>query len=412
MIRLRHLLIGVPLAVLPLLVLPFTVTASVADSVERYGASAEAGGVRISVLQNDNQDLPEVSRVPLAAVDQAGGGGLGFSHAMSTYLDYGSAGEAVATAVVPGFASCAPDPKTGQPPPACFPPADAQYPGHQDSSIGQPAPGPSATAHAEELSAKAYATYVGTLGSTGQSVEGMSSSATSLISPDGTITTTAHAFIAEAVIGPFTFNKIDVTAVVSSANGTGRVEQSSVKIGQVLANGNEVSLTDQGLTVGPVSVPTISATGTPTAGLASFTAELISPEQTLNGPEAKLTVTGIKVTENEQDPSGTALATEYELGFASVDASLTPATGMSALGGLTVGFPGGLSSLPGTGPLSAGNFPSAIQQPPAIKAAPAPRLFVPVASRKPLAMAFLGWEALVMCGVAAWVWARKTVAVA
>jgi hypothetical protein len=31
------------------------------------------------------------------------------------------------------------------------------------------------------------------------------------------------------------------------------------------------------------------------------------------------------------------------------------------------------------------------------------------ASRKPLAVAFLGWEALVMCGVAAWVWARKTV---
>ena len=38
-----------------------------------------------------------------------------------------------------------------------------------------------------------------------------------------------------------------------------------------------------------------------------------------------------------------------------------------------------------------------------------PKLYLAAQSRKPLAMAFLGWEALVMCGVAAWVWARKTV---
>ena len=106
------------------------------------------------------------------------------------------------------------------------------------------------------------------------------------------------------------------------------------------------------------------------------------------------------------DPAGVAQPA------VTVDTSLTASTGMSGLGGLSLAIPGGLSSLPGTGPLSAGNFPSTIQQPPAVKAAPAPRLFVPVASRKPLAMAFLGWEALVMCGVAAWVWARKTVAVA
>lgn len=417
--RLRHLLIGVPLAALPLFVLPFTVAASVPDTVEHYGASAQAGGARIFAYNNDNSDLIVDSKFPLAFADQAGGAGLGYSSAESSFYDYGPAGATLLDAVQPGATNCAPT--AGQPPPACLPPAHAQYPGTPDSTIypGQQTPGapgtppsngPSAVAHADELGSKSQATYVGTLGSTGSGMEGVSSYATTTLGADGKIITTAHSFIAEAVVGPFTFQKIDVTAVVSSANGTGEVDQASVKIGSVLANGNEVSLTDQGLTVGPENTGPISTVGSQTLGLTSFTAELVAPEQTLNGPEAKLALTGVKVTAAGTDPSGTGVQQEFDLGFASVDTSLTPSSGLSAgLGGLSLGVPGGLSSLPGTGPLTAGNFPSAIQQPPAVKAAPAPRLYVPVASRKPLAMAFLGWEALVMCGVAAWVWARKTV---
>jgi len=420
--KMRHLLIGVPLAALPLFVLPFTAFASVPDTVEHYGGSAQAGGARIFVFNNDNADLIVDSKFPLAFADQAGGSGLGYSSAESSYYDYGPAGATLLDAVQPGATNCSPDPTTGAPPPSCVPPAHAQYPGTPDSSIypGQatpgapgtpPSSGPSATAHATELGSKSSATYVGTLGSTGSGMEGASSYATTVLSADGKITTTAHSFINEAVIGPFTFNKIDVTAVVSSANGTGTIDQASVKIGSVLANGNEVSLTDQGLTVGPVNTGPISTSGSSIAGLTSFTAELVSPEQTLNGAEAKLTVMGVKVTASGTDPSGTGVQQEFDLGFAAVDTSLTPSSGLSGLGGLSLGIPGGPSSLPGTGPLSAGNFPSAIQQPSVAKSAPAPRLFVPVASRKPLAMAFLGWEALVMCGVAAWVWARKTVMV-
>jgi hypothetical protein len=193
MIKLRHLLIGVPLAALPLFALPFTVTASVPDSVERYGASAQSAGTRIFVFQNDNADLIVDSSFPKAFADQTGGGGLGYSHSTSTYFDYGPAGATVLDAVQAGFTSCAPDPTTKQPPPACFPPADAQYPGHQDSTIGSTSgSGPSATAHADELKSSASATYVGTLGSTGQGLEGASSYATSVVSPDGKITTTAR----------------------------------------------------------------------------------------------------------------------------------------------------------------------------------------------------------------------------
>src|SRR5438105_3139300 len=139
--KLRHLLIGVPLAALPLFVLPFTVSAAVPASVERYGASAAAAGARVFVYNNDNADLIVDSKFPQAFADQAGGGGLGYSHSSGSFYDYGPAGATVLDAIQPGTTNCSPT--NGQPPPACLPPAEAQYPGTPDSSTypGQSKPG-------------------------------------------------------------------------------------------------------------------------------------------------------------------------------------------------------------------------------------------------------------------------------
>lgn len=429
--RLVHLAIGLPLALLPLVVLPFLAFASIPDSIQQYGASAKAAALRFYAYDTETQFATVDSSFPLAYSTQAGGGGLGYSDATSTYFDYGPVG-VVALGVPDGQGP--PFNMTGLGP-GWIPDAHATYPGSPQQSTlypGQcpaptlnppyapcpdfgkagppPANGPYATAQADESGSHAFATLAGAAGG-GWPL--LTSQTKSVVNSDGSITTTAHAYLAEAVIGPFTFQKIDVTSVVSSAGGTGKVDQSRVAIGSVQANGNTVELTDKGLTIGPVATTQpISLNGTQAAGFVTYTAQLVAPQQTLNGPEATLVNTGVKVTAVEQDPQlGNVVTEEYDLGYASVDASLTPSTSTS-FGGLSGGFPGGLASLSGTGTLAAGNFPSAIQQAPAAKAAPAPRLFVPVASRKPLAMAFLGWEALVMCGVAAWVWARKTVVAA
>ena len=380
--RALHLLIGVPLALLPLLVLPFVALASIPDSIEHYGASAKAAGLRFYAYDTELQFATVDSSFPLAFSDQAGGGGLGYSDATSSYYDYGPAGVTVLGV---------PD---GQGPPfnttgfgpGWIPPAHATYPGAPQQSTlypgqcpspqlsppnapcpdfgkgGPPPPsGPYATARADEASSSAFATLVGT-------VQGgwplLTSQTTSVVNSDGSLTTTAHAYIAEAVIGPFTFQKIDVTSVVTTANGTAKVDQSRVAIGSVQANGNTVELTDQGLTIGPVATTQpVSVSGTQAAGFVTYTAQLVAPQQTLNGGEATLVNTGVKVTAVEQDPeTGHVLTEEFDLGYASVDASLTPGAGAS-LGGLSGGFPGGLGSLSGTGPVSAGTFPSTLAPP-------------------------------------------------
>ena len=118
----------------------------------------------------------------------------------------------------------------------------------------------------------------------------------------------------------------------------------------------------------------------------------------------------MRVTTVSTDVTGDVVTnTEYDLGLAGVDAAATPSASLTGAG-LGLVLPEGISGLAGTGGLTAGNFPSTYAPPstPA-KSVPAPRLVLTAASRKPLAMGFLGWEALVMCGVAAWVWARKTV---
>lgn len=407
--RFRWLLLAGPIAVLPLFALPFVAVAEVPASVDHYVASAKAGAVHVFAYDNTEQFATVDSSFPLAFSTQAGQSGLGYSDATSSYYDYGPAG--VTLLGVPDGQGV----NSGLGP-GTLPPAHASYPGRGQStlyptqpSFGAPGPPPGsgayATAQADELSSKAFATYVGP---TGIGLSGLTSQTSSVLGSDGSVLTTAQAFVGQAIIGPFTFDKIDVIAGVASAGGTGRVAQSSATVGAVLVNGQAVTLTDQGLTVGPETVP-LASSGTQSAGTITYTAQLVAPQQTLNGPEATLNVTGVKVTAVEALPTGDILTEEYELGNAAVDGSLTPAEASSGTGLSLSG--GGLGSLPGGASLSAGGFPSTLQAPaqPATKSAPAPRLVLVAASRKPLAVAFLGWEALVMCGVAAWVWARKTV---
>ncbi|HEX6489352.1 MAG TPA: hypothetical protein VF137_10855 [Candidatus Dormibacteraeota bacterium] len=411
--RYRVLLIGIPVALLPLFVLPFVAFAQIPDSVERYGAGAKAAGLRVFGYDNSLQFLTVDSSFPLAFSTQSGGGGLGYADATASYYDYGPAG--VTLLGVPDGQGV----NVGLGPQS-IPPAHAYYPGKTRSTIyptqstfgaseAPPGQGPYATGSVDETSSHAQASYVGNVQGT---LPVMTTNTSSVLSPDGSVTTTAESYVASATIGPFVFDKIHVIASVATSNGTGRVETSSVQIGSVQANGNTVALTDQGLTIGPQqTTQPISINGTQAAGFVTYTAELVAPEKSIEGSKASLTAMGVKVTAVESLPTGDIINEEYDLGYASVDADLTPSTG-SSLAGLNFSVPSGFGSLSGTGTLSAGAFPQAIQPNPATAARPihnvAPLVLLR-SSRKPLALAFLGWEALVMCGVAAWVWARKTV---
>src|SRR5207245_7527095 len=105
---------------------------------------------------------------------------------------------------------------------------------HFGAGGSPPAQGPYATANADELGSKAFATYVGNVAGT---LPDMSSQTSSLISPDGSVTTTAEAYIASATIGPFVFDKIHVVASVTSGGGTGRISRSGATLGPVPAEG-------------------------------------------------------------------------------------------------------------------------------------------------------------------------------
>lgn len=439
--RFRWLLLAGPVGALPLIALPFVAVAEVPSSIDHYAASAKAGAVHVYGYDTTLQFATVDSSFPLAYSTQAGQSGLGYSDATATYHDYGPAGATllgVPDGLAPPAGPPVPPPNSTGLNPDWLPPAHASYPGTPQSTLypgqctspqappnppcpgfGAPGPPPSggayATARADELGSHAFATYVGQLPT---DFQGLTSKTDSVVGSDGTLTTTGEAFVAEATIGPFVFDKIHVLGSVSSSGGTGRVVQSTVTVGSVQANGQTVSLTDQGLTVGPVATDQpISLSGAQSAGEITYTAALVAPQQVINGDEATLTLTGVRVTAVETVPNAVPVAgshvisEEYDLGFASLDAAAAPASQFA--GGLGISFPsGGLGTLSGTGPLVAGAFPSTLQAPPAAAAKPntAPRLVLVSASRKPLAVAFLGWEALVMCGVAAWVWARKTVA--
>ena len=436
--RFRWLLLAVPVALLPLFVAPFVAEAGVLDSIDHYSGTAKAGALHMFAYDTTLQFATVDSTFPLSLASQTGQSGLGYSDATATYHDYGPAGATVlgvADGLAPPAGPPVPPPNSTGLNPSWIPPAHAFYPGTPQSTLypgqcpspqappnppcpgfGAPGPPPSsgsyATASADELSSHAYATYIG---QTPTSFQGLTSQASSVVGSDGSITTTGQAFVAQATIGPFTFDKIDVAGTVTSAGGTGKVQQSSVTIGSVTVNGQVVSLTDQGLTVGPEATDQpISVGGSQSAGEISYTARLVQPEQTVKDDEATVTLTGVKVTVVETVPNPVpvlgshVISEEYDLGYVSADTSLTPSTSFSEA---SLSLPPGIGSLPGITPLSAGNFPSTLQPTPAQKAhpAPAPRLVLTAASRKPLAMAFLLWEALVMSGVAAWVWARKTV---
>ena len=436
--RFRWLLLAVPIALLPVFTLPFVAFAAIPSAIDHDSSSAKAGALHVFTYDTTLQFATVDSTFPRAFTTQNGQSGLGYSDATATYHDYGPVGGTllgVPDGLAPPAGPPVPPPNSTGLNPAWIPTAHAFYPGTPQSTLypaqcsspqsppnppcpgfGAPGPPPSsgsyATARADELSSHAFATYVG---QTPTAFQGLTSQSSSVVGSDGSVTSTAQAFVGQATIGPFTFDKIDVLGVVTSAGGLGKVEQSSVTVGSVTVNGQTVALTDQGLTVGPEATDQpISVGGSQSAGEISYTAKLVQPEQTLNGDEASVTLTGVKVTVVETIPNPVpvlgshVINEEYDLGFATADASLTPS---SALQAVSLSLPPGLASLPGLTPPSAGTFPSTLQQQGTAgshgSTAAIPRLVLTAQSRKPLAMFFLVWEALVMCGAAAWVWSRK-----
>lgn len=400
------------LALLPLAVAPIVTFAQVPANVSAYDASGHAAAVHVVGYSGSFPNFATGAvdnRYPLASFGMDSSPG---SSATASYEDYGPLGAteypggvAYAIAHYPDNPDSSVDlnnANPGQAPgaPAGFPPQLIPTP----LPTAVTSSGPRATAHADELNAKAHSVYVG---SADQAIQNAWSNVTSVMAPDGTLTETAESYIGQATFGSgaLVISKVDVVAKIVNAAGQVTTTQ-KVKVGSVTAGGQTVEVSDQ--------------TSSFTLGGVVYTISLTSPEKSVDDGQTNLLVTGLHVgigvpntqppqcVPNVPCPSVATTSADLILGEAQLYSVLSPA---EILG--IVSTSGGVPSLnTGIGVVSAP--PPIVSAPitqPVRVTAPAPRFILAAASRKPLAIAFLAWETLVFSGVAAWVWARKGVPV-
>lgn len=395
------------LALLPLGLIPLVTFADVPATVASYDASGHAAAVHVVGYSGSFPNFSTGAvdnRYPLASFSMDSSPG---SSATSTYEDYGPLGAteypggvAYAEAHYPNQEDASVDLNNANPGPAPGAPS-----GVPPALIPTPLPtpvtsnGPRATAHAQELSANAYGVYVG---STSTALQGAWSRVSSEVASSGVLTETAESYVQTATLasGALVFKNVDVVAQIVNSGGDSTTTQ-KVSVGSVTVGGQTVELSDSAVTFN--------------LGGLLYSISLAAPQKTVDGAQTSLNVTGVHVgvsapaTQPPQGPGVPATSADLILGEAQLYSVLNPSTQES----VSLGFQGPIGELAGAG-IGVTSAPPPVAPLPITEApkasGPIPHFALAAASRKPLAIAFLAWETLVLSGVAAWVWARKAVA--
>jgi hypothetical protein len=459
--RLFILLNCLVVAVACVVLVPAFALAALPSAYTSYGYASGVHTIAGSDAFPNFQNGAVNNHYPLAQVQQDASPS---STGVATYSDSGPLG---ATGGSQYNQSCS----TGNPPPppsACqnpnnqVPDATSTYPGgpahaHVDSCSPSFAaqqqqnacPAGNAASHADsdafELSSHASGYYAG---GGAQPFSGASGTSQTVVDSSGNLVVITHSEVQSFSIGTVQVSKVmvdvSVTSNISGANGNAHVVA-----GQVTANGQPVSVTDQGVTIQskqpipcsavpkPPSVPSPPpppplpspplgglpvgsgggssggssgsgpSGGGPSGGgcvpgvdvtyIKLFT---VQPAKTVDGSHVTIWATGlhILVTHPSPGPGVPQQSTEYVLGEGYADAQA--GTGGSAFGfGGFGGFGdfGGFGGFDQSG-LGAGSGGSGLSNLGSALAA----------NRIPLALMFLTFEALLLAAAAAWVWARNS----
>jgi hypothetical protein len=450
--RMFLVLNGLFLVAACMVTVPAWVLADVPPSYTSYGYATGVHTIAGSDAFPNFQNGAVNNRYPLAEVQQDASPS---SAALATYSDSGPASATAGSQYNQGCStagSAPPPPQICQNPNNQVPYAKAMYPGgpphsHIDSCSGQstcPDGSPRADSDAAQQAATASGYYAG---GGAQPFSGASGMTQTVVSSNGNLTVVTHSEVQSFAIGNVRVSKVvvDVTATSTVSGASG---DAHVTAGQVTANGQPVSVTDQGVTIqdkqpvpcsavpkpppapgapsppSPV-VPPIGglpgggsggSTGGSSGGASSggtssgcvpgvdityikiFT---VQPAKTFDGSHATIWATGLHILVTHPTPgSGVPQqSTEYVLGegFADTQAGSGGAFGFGGFGGFGDfggfgGFGGFDQNGLGAGAGSGGNGLGAVL----------------VANRLPLALMFLTFEALILGAAAAWVWARST----
>ena len=420
--------------------MPLTALAQVPASIGSYvsygygaGVHAVGGTSAFPNFQNGAVD----NRYPLAQVEQDA------SPSADARASYSDTGPLADTAGSQYNQSCS----AGNPPPppsACqnpnnnVPYADSNYPGgpqsaHVDacqSSSPAGCPGSQASSDSEELGANASGQYAGG-GAPWSSAEGDSHT---VVSSDGTLTVTTHAEVDDFVIGTIHISKVVVITIATATNSSATAN-ATVIVGTITANGQPVTVGDQGVTIeqkntvpcpsggggGPVpsppAVPSPSAPAAPTAiptlpvayttcvpavDVTYVQLYTVAPTKTVNGTHGTAQASGlhVRITQPSAGAGVPQQSAEYILGEGYADASTGSGAGGgpggfgfgdSGFGGGDFGFSGGPAADAGGAGAAAANVARAV-----------------FSNRWwPLVLLFLTLEALLLGSAAAWVWARN-----
>lgn len=409
---------------------PAFALADVPSSYTSFGYAAGVHGIAGSDAFPNFANGAVNNRYPMAEVSQDASPS---SAATATYSDSGPAAATVGSQYnqgCTGSGSSPPPPQICQNPNNSVPYAKATSPGpshgHIDSCNGCGA-GSYADADAGSLSANAAAYYAG---GGSQPFSGATGQAMTVMDSGGTLTVTTHSEVDSFVIGTVRVSKVTVDVTASSTLSGGSAD-AHIAGGQVTANGQPVTLTEQGVTILDKSLtcPTLPGGGLiplpspppappvlpslPPAGRGAPVAACgqaanltyvqiftVAPQKTVDGSHVTMWATGlhIRITHPSPGPGVPTQTAEYILGegFADIQVGSSGAAfgfgGGDFGGGDFGGFGSGDQAGAGLGgPNSpAGQIGTAL-----------------AASRVPLAWMFLTLEALLLASAAAWVWARN-----
>jgi hypothetical protein len=434
-------------------VLPAWVLAAVPASYTSYGYATGVHTIAGSDAFPNFQNGAVNNRYPLAEVQQDASPS---STAVATYSDSGPASATAGSSYNQGCTSSGsapPPPQVCQNPNNQVPYAKATYPGgpphsHIDACSGSgscPDGSTRADGDAAQLNSSASGYYAG---GGAQPFTGASGKTNTVVDASGNLVVVTHSEVQSFAVGSVRVSKVtvDVTATSSVSSGSG---DAHVVAGQVTANGQPVSVTDQGITIAdkqpvpctsvpkPPTAPTpppapspppvplgglppvggSNGSGSGSAGSSGNTSGCVpgvdvtyiklftvAPTKTVDGSHVTVWATGlhIVVTHPSPGPGVPTQSTEYVLGegFVDAQAGTGSAFGFGGFGGFG-GFDGG--GFGGFGGGDQGGFGGAAAGPGGTNLGT-----VLLANRVPLALTFLTLEALLLASAAAWVWARST----
>jgi hypothetical protein len=312
-------------------------------------------------------------------------------------------------------------------------PAEPGTPNNGDTKI----PAGSGDTTAGELTATANAFYNGTPGSLANPIfNNATAHATTLLNPDGSIDVNTHSHVGDAIFGPSStpgtpptleIKNVDVTTHVRSTLAGNVLTEDLVAPVTVLANGNQIQVSDQPINIQPIpqalpqgtTVPGVGVGQSASTGLVTFQVFLQQPQRSDDGHgRGAVNATGIHVVVTVASVGGQAEnRAEYILGDGQTDGFVLPSVAPPTNNNLSTVY----SYLPPV-TTTVTNSSTNVQTVPGpvqlrtrtvvVKKRSLPRYALADVTRPDLVMWFYLWEALIFATACVLVWYRRAIVAA